>query len=138
MIDAYRQPYIPFYLTTREFFDVVEQRLAPGGTVAVNVGHVPGNDDLEKVLTATMRSAFGDDRVWRDPVDDTNTILLGTTSDADPADQLLAADVPDEARGPLVDAANRLEPGLDGGTVYTDDRAPVEWLIDASLAQVAQ
>jgi hypothetical protein len=27
----------------------------------------------------------------------------------------------------------RLEPRLDGGDVYTDDRAPVEWLIDRSI-----
>ena len=28
-------------------------------------------------------------------------------------------------------------PGLRGGSVYTDDKAPVEWLVDASLVQVA-
>ena len=30
VVDAYRQPYIPFYLATREFFDLVRDRLAPG------------------------------------------------------------------------------------------------------------
>jgi hypothetical protein len=34
-------------------------------------------------------------------------------------------------------AAARLAPGLRGGRVYTDDVAPVEWLIDASIVQVA-
>jgi len=34
-------------------------------------------------------------------------------------------------------AAGRLLPALEGGTVYTDDLAPVEWLIDASIVQVA-
>ncbi len=138
LVDAYRQPYIPFYLTTREFFDVVRERLAPGGTVAVNVGHVPGSDDLEKVLTATMRASFGDDRVWRDPVDETNTILLAAKGDYDPVQRLREVDVPQEVRPLTTEAADRLEPGLRGGTVYTDDRAPVEWLIDASLAQVAE
>ncbi len=137
-VDAYRQPYIPFYLTTREFFDVVRDRLAPGGTVLVNVGHVPGSDALEKVLTATMRASFGDDRVWRDPVDETNTILLAARGDHDPIERLRQVDVPADIR-PLTDqAADRLEPGLRGGSVYTDDRAPVEWLIDASLAKVAE
>ena len=28
-------------------------------------------------------------------------------------------------------------PPLRGGAVYTDDRAPVEWLIDASIVKVA-
>jgi len=138
LVDAYRQPYIPFYLTTREFFDVARDRLTPGGTVSVNVGHVPGNDDLEKVLTATMRAAFGDGRVWRDPVDETNTVLLATKGDFDPTQRLRDVEVPDEVRPVVSAAADRLEPGLRDGSVYTDDRAPVEWLIDASLAQVAE
>jgi predicted membrane-bound spermidine synthase len=138
LVDAYRQPYIPFYLTTREFFDLVHERLSPGGTVSVNVGHVPGSDDLEKVLTATLRASFGDGRVWRDPVDDTNTVLLATKGDWDPAQRLRDADLPADVAAIAEDAADRIEPGLRGGTVYTDDRAPVEWLIDASLASVAE
>ena len=54
MVDAYRQPYIPFYLATREFFELVRDRLAPGGVVIVNAGHPEGNDDLEQVLGRTM------------------------------------------------------------------------------------
>ena len=38
-IDAYRQPYIPFYLATREFFALVRDRLVRGGVVVINVGH---------------------------------------------------------------------------------------------------
>jgi predicted membrane-bound spermidine synthase len=45
VIDAYRQPYIPFYLTTIEFFRMVRDRLAPGGVVVVNVGHPEGLDE---------------------------------------------------------------------------------------------
>jgi predicted membrane-bound spermidine synthase len=138
LVDAYRQPYIPFYLTTKEFFDVVKERLVPGGTIAMNVGHPARSDKLEKVLSATLRASFGEDRVWRDPVDDTNTMLLGTTTHGDPADRLRNADVPDEVRTVSRQTADRLAPGLTGGTVYTDDRAPVEWLVDASLAEVAQ
>ena len=137
LVDAYRQPYIPFYLTTKEFFDVARDRLVDGGTLSVNVGHVPGSDKLEKVLTATMRATFGDRRVWRDPVSDTSTVLLATKGDFDPAQQLRKVEVPDEVRPLVLDAAARLEPGLTGGAVYTDDQAPVEWLIDASLAKIA-
>ena len=42
---------------------------------------------LEKVLSATMRDAFGKNGLAR-PVDDTNTMLLGTTSEGDPSTQL--------------------------------------------------
>jgi len=34
-------------------------------------------------------------------------------------------------------AAARLAPALRGGAVYTDDRAPVEWLIDTSIVHFA-
>ena len=57
-VDAYRQPYIPFYLATEEFFELVRDRLAPGGVVVVNAGHPEGNDDLEKVLGRTMAEVF--------------------------------------------------------------------------------
>jgi hypothetical protein len=36
-----------------------------------------------------------------------------------------------------LDAAAALKPRLDGGEVYTDDRAPVEWLVDSSLLEYA-
>ncbi len=74
MVDAYRQPYIPFYLATREFFALARDRLAPGGVVIVNVGHPEGNDDLERVLGRTMAAAFP--QVLRDPIEPTNTLLV--------------------------------------------------------------
>ena len=74
MVDAYRQPYIPFYLATREFFELARDRLAPGGLVIVNVGHPEGNDDLETVLGRTMAEAFPS--VLRYPIEDTNTLLV--------------------------------------------------------------
>ena len=73
IVDAYRQPYIPFYLATREFFELVRDRLAPGGVVIVNVGHPEGSDELETVLGRTMAEAFP--TVLRDPIEATNTLL---------------------------------------------------------------
>jgi hypothetical protein len=34
-------------------------------------------------------------------------------------------------------AASHLAPSLRGGDVYTDDRAPVEWLIDRAIIRYA-
>lgn len=140
LLDAYRQPYIPFYLTTQEFFTEVMEHLNPGGVMLVNVGHPKGNDELEKVLTATARSVFGEDRVYRDPVETLSTILLATTSDHDPGARMaaVAETSPRQVAAELEAAAERIEPGLTGGEVYTDDRAPVEWLIDVSLAAEAR
>jgi spermidine synthase len=134
-LDVYRQPYIPFYLTTREFFALARDRLRPGGSVVVNVGHLEGQDRLEKALTATMRTAFPS--LARDPVEDTNTLLVASASLsrsrlADAAGRLPAALTPVARR-----SAQRLAPALTGGPVYTDDRAPVEWLVDRSIVDYA-
>jgi spermidine synthase len=132
VLDAYRQPYIPFYLTTREFFRLAQERLAPGGVVVVNVGHPEGNDDLEQVVGRTMADVF--ERVLRDPVKDTNTLLVATDAEAS-AGLLLEHRrlLPALLRNQAAIEAARLEPRLEGGEVYTDDRAPVEWLIDRSI-----
>ena len=135
-VDAYRQPYIPFYLTTVEFFETVRDRLAPGGVLIVNAGHPEGQDELEKVLTATIGEVFP--HVVRDPIEDTNTLIVASERPLS-AERLRDA-VPDltpELRGTALQAARRLEPRLRGGAVYTDDKAPVEWLIDKSIVDYA-
>jgi len=136
MVDAYRQPYIPFYLATREFFELARDRLAPGGVVIVNVGHPQGSEELERVLGRTMAAAFP--RVLRQPIEPTNTLLVAGDG-AFGASRLrgnLAA-LPQALRGPARVAAEDIGPRLPGGEVYTDDRAPVEWLVDSSLLEYA-
>ena len=78
--------------------------------MVVNVGHPEGSTKLHKALAATMRAAFGSDRVFRDDSEPTNTMLLATTTDADPASSLHAAavTVPSELGSTLDEAADRL------------------------------
>jgi spermidine synthase len=135
-LDTYRQPYIPFYLSTVEFFELAHDRLGPGGVVLVNVGHPERQEGLEKVLTATMEEAFA--HVVRDPIEDANTILAASDGPLS-ASRLRAAipSLPAGLRRTARAAAARIEPPLPGGTVYTDDRAPVEWLIDESIVDYA-
>ncbi|MFN2612715.1 MAG: spermidine synthase [Solirubrobacterales bacterium] len=137
VVDAYRQPYIPFYLATKEFFQLAHDRLAPGGVVIVNVGHPAGNDDLEQVLGRTMAEAFP--TVLRDPVEDSNTLLVGSDAPAGAAhlrDQAKRLDP--QLRQAAIKDAFHLAPRLAGGSVYTDDKAPVEWLIDRSIIGYAE
>lgn len=37
LIDAYRGPFVPFHLLTREFYELVKSRLKPGGIIAQNI-----------------------------------------------------------------------------------------------------
>jgi spermidine synthase len=136
MVDAYRQPYIPFYLATREFFELTRERLAPGGIVILNVGHPEGGQELERVLGRTMAAAFP--RVMRYPIESTNTLLVAGDG-AFSAGRLRSnlQSLPAALRREARQAVAGLEPRLPGGEVYTDDRAPVEWLVDSSLLEYA-
>jgi spermidine synthase len=135
-VDAYRQPYIPFYLTTVEFFESVRDHLADGGVLIVNAGHPEGQDDLEKVLSATIGEVFP--HVVRDPIEDTNTLIVASESPL--SGEHLRDNVsrlPAGLRSTARAAAARMAPALKGGAVYTDDKAPVEWLIDKSIVDYA-
>ena len=136
VVDAYRQPYIPFYLATREFFALARKHLTPRGMIVINVGHPEGSDGLEKVLSATMGAELA--TVVRDPSESTNTMLVGTNAPVSAgALRRAVADMPGPLQPVAEATAGRLAPPLRGGRVYTDDVAPVEWLVDTSIVQVA-
>ncbi|MEP6952439.1 MAG: fused MFS/spermidine synthase [Solirubrobacteraceae bacterium] len=136
VVDAYRQPYIPFYLTTKEFFAQVRDHLTPRGVVLVNVGHPERSSKLERVLTATMGTSFA--TVLRDPVTPTNVVLAGSNAGASTTRLNAAAPtLPAALRPVAAETVARSGPGRRGGDVYTDDDAPVEWLIDESIVAVA-
>lgn len=58
LIDAYKQPYIPFHLTTKEFFYEVKNNMKEDGIVAINVGSTKEDSDLLLLLENTLGSVF--------------------------------------------------------------------------------
>lgn len=135
-VDAYRQPYIPFYLTTQEFFQETSDHLTEGGVVMINVGKVPGDDALAEAIAATMRSVFP--TVYSFPASSFNQMLVATRDDSAAADleRRLEAMPPEVAALALKALAN-LEVVAPGGTILTDDKAPVEWLTDQMIVNYA-
>ena len=141
-VDAYRQPYIPFQLTSREFFQDVSAHLRPGGVAVVNAGRTRTDFRLVEALAATMRDVFP--HVVAIDVDRyTNTILVGSLAPLS-ADALIAhvEDLPDAS--PVREVASwslasgnirAVEPG---SLVFTDDRAPVELVIDQMIFDAAR
>ncbi len=77
--------------------------------------------------------------VLRDPLEDSNTLLLGSDAPAS-QEQLLAAIamLPDDLKNLAAIESQRIGPMLSGGPVYSDDKAPVEWLIDKSILGYAE
>jgi spermidine synthase len=133
-IDAYRPPYIPWHLTTREFFQEVADHLSDRGVVAMNVGSDPGDTRLLDGLVATLQSVFPS--VYKMAVPNTFNFVLYATKQPTRLEDLHANYVSLAARQDvhplLLESLKRLienqeEPGW-GGEVFTDDHSPVEWI----------
>ncbi len=133
VLDAYRQPYIPFHLTTKEFFAQVRDHLNPGGVAAVNVGRTRTDYRLVAAIASTMAAVYTNVYLVDDPNFD-NTLVFGTTEPVSIDDithnlGLVSAPLAaPAARDALAQGRLRVSPYH--GQVYTDDLAPVEQLID--------
>lgn len=133
VVDAYRQPYVPFYLATEEFFRLVRKHLIPGGVVALNVAATPTDRRLTRALAASVL-AGGFSQAWVWPALRYNDLLLGLTRPAGRATLLRRARAAaPQARPllPLLDA--ELAPARPADEPLTDDHAPVEWLTNRML-----
>jgi spermidine synthase len=132
VIDAYAQPYIPFYLATKEFFTLVAAHLTPGGIVAINVGTPPRQQQLVGTIATTLRSVLP--WVAVDRFTAFNSIVLGRAVGlrlSSVRARLAAA--PGLASVPGRRLAGGLVSIAGGGTPLTDDRAPIEFMTDRAL-----
>jgi spermidine synthase len=132
VVDAYHQPYIPFYLATEEFFSLARRHLEPGGVLALNVAAVPGDERLSRAIGSTVLAAFPD--AWRWKPLRFNELLLAF-------DRPVARDRLVERAAAAPAAVSPLVPLFGAGLErvraterpLTDDRAPVEWLTDRMI-----
>ena len=135
-VDAFRQPYIPFYLTTQEFFQEVDAHLNSGGTVMINVGMVPGDTHLADAISATMRSVFPS--VYSFPAGSFNRELVATKEQSAVTDLAGRKSLlPPSISGLADQVLGGLTEVQPGGTILTDDKAPVEWLTDQMIVHYA-
>ncbi|MGH3034416.1 MAG: spermidine synthase [Gaiellaceae bacterium] len=134
VVDAYHQPYIPFYLATEEFFEAAREHLNPGGVLALNVAAVPGDERLSRAIGSTVLAAFP--QAWRWKPLRFNELMLGFDRPAGRGEllaQVAEAPAAVAALVPLfrdgLEAVRQVERPL------TDDRAPVEWLTDRMIVE---
>lgn len=134
-IDAYKVPYIPWHLTTREFFGEVKARLSEHGVVAVNAGRAPQDRRLVDAVAATLLTVFPTVHAIDVP-GSLNTILIATVQPTSPANVLAnRANFGPETDPLLVTAmeraADNLVPLTPSDVIFTDERAPVETIVDS-------
>jgi spermidine synthase len=133
-VDAYRPPYIPWHLTTREFFQVVHNHLKDNGVMVINVGRSPTDRRLIDGLVGTISSVFPSVYVVDIPYT-FNSIIYATvqpTSTENFYNNLIYLYTLQDIHPVLIDAMQivvaNLQPLPDVETVYTDDWAPIEWI----------
>ncbi len=141
-IDAYRQPYIPFHLTTEEFFEAVDEHLTDDGVAIVNAGRTSEDFRLVEVIAATMDAVF--DHVYLIDVEDfNNTMVIGVNGES--SVDAFFENVENLPSGSILEAVgdSSIRSGSvrrwDGDAmVFTDDRAPVELVVDQIILEEAQ
>lgn len=136
--DTYsNQIYIPFHLTTVEYFQALRDHLNPGGIIAMNVNAISESSRLLHSVGITVAEVFP--YLYRVPVaNDYNYMIIAS-------DHQLQAPPPDsfpEWNPWLQYTAQLFQPSFesfqpDNGMILTDNRAPVEFMTDVMIAQGA-
>jgi spermidine synthase/uncharacterized membrane protein len=135
-IDAYRPPYIPPHMTTQEFFEIVASHLTEDGVLTLNVGSVPGDRRLVDGLSTTMATIFPSIHIMDIP-GTLNTMIFATVQPTtrENFSANMVAIAGDPSLDPLLvttmsSTFANLEPGYTTTTVFTDDLAPIEWIVN--------
>jgi predicted membrane-bound spermidine synthase len=141
-VDAYRQPYIPFQLTTQEFFREIDDRLTDDGVAVMNVGRTDTDFRLVDAIASTMKSVFPSVFIV-DLERSDNSMVFGTATATDIATFIASAGLQPE--GSLIRqvadtaiATGTLREVMTVGDVWTDDHAPVEQVIDLIILDAAR
>ncbi|MBS3752665.1 MAG: fused MFS/spermidine synthase [Anaerolineales bacterium] len=140
-MDAYRPPYIPWHLTTVEFFRIVHEHLTPQGVVAINVGRAPDDERLLAGLVATVKTVFPS--VYVIDVPDSFNSIIYATKQPTKVENLSQnyqelkerSDQTEMVQRALEIALTNLRPVPSSGEVFTDDRAPIEWITNHMVLQ---
>jgi spermidine synthase len=135
-VDAYRPPYIPPQMTTQEFFQIAASHLTDQGVLTLNSASVPGDRRLINGLATTMGTIFPSIYTVDIP-GSLNTMIFATKQKTIPEN--LAVNLvtlsQDPSVNPVLIAAMQvafvnLKTGYETTTVFTDDHAPIEWIVN--------
>ncbi|MAT40981.1 MAG: spermine synthase [Anaerolineaceae bacterium] len=138
-VDAYRPPYIPWHLTTREFFQDVYDHLEPDGVMVINVGRSANDRRLIDALGSTILDVFPTIHVMDLPYS-FNSIIFATVQPTEQSNfienvQLIQANPdlnPLLIQTMIITMQNFHEPPTKS-VVFTDDKAPIEWLTNSMI-----
>lgn len=135
-IDAYRPPYIPWHLTTREFFEIARDHLTEQGVLVINVGRAPEDRSLIDALVTTLSQVFPSVHVMDIPLT-FNSMVYATVQPTTMENLVNNFNIlvsSSQTHAVLLAAIERViiyqQPLPEPTIVLTDDHAPVEWIVN--------
>jgi spermidine synthase len=138
-VDAYRPPYIPWHLTTMEFFQEAHDRLSDDGVLVINVGRGPDDRRLINAIASTIGAVFPSVYIMDVP-DTFNSIIYATVQPTDISNvdaNLTYLHDRGDTHPLLIYAVQNilanLQPTPPAGNVFTDDLAPIEWITNSMI-----
>jgi spermidine synthase len=137
-VDAYRPPYIPPHLTTREFFQIAADHLKPDGALVINVGRSPGDRRLIDGLSTTLKTIFSSIYVMDIP-ETFNSMVYATLSPTSLVNlQANLATLNARLHNVLLTDSialtlANLQPAPKTTVVFTDDISPIEWITNTMI-----
>ena len=123
-------------MTSLEFFEICASHLTDTGVLTLNVGSVPGDRRLVDGLATTMSQIFPSIHIMDIP-NSLNSMIFATMQTTTPenfsANLVLLAQ--NTNTNPLLittmsSTFTNLQPGYTTTTVFTDDLAPIEWIVN--------
>ncbi|MCY1000987.1 fused MFS/spermidine synthase [Myxococcus sp. MISCRS1] len=131
IVDAFRFPYVPFHLTTREFAQEVAAHLEPGGVACFNVGRFRDERAVVRAVGGTLATVFPQ-VLAADARNQSNTLLYAGPEGMGERLSARTSSLPLSLRPLATRVVGELQP-VASAQPLTDDRAPVEMLTDAIL-----
>jgi spermidine synthase len=137
IIDAYNPPYIPFQLTTVEFFQEVRDHLTPDGVVGINVARTETDYALVEAIASTLKAVYPSVYVM-DMLGDLNSVVIASQRPTELAaitERLAGLSDPILSNVALRASGRVRGFGTPSQDILSDDRAPVEQIVHAIMAR---
>lgn len=132
VVDAYQNSlYMPWNLTTQEFWQLLEKRLQPHGILAININSSSPNSEFLESIVNTHASVFKYTYLTKDALNGTfNYMLISSNSFAINFSLLKSQKVSGELRGlGRILAGKMLRVNFDKNKrLLTNDKAPTDYL----------
>ncbi|MBM3136986.1 MAG: spermine synthase [Chloroflexi bacterium] len=138
-VDAYKPPYIPWHLTTREFFLEIKNMLSEKGTLVINVARIFDDRRLVDALYQTISTEFPS--VYIVDIPESLNSMIFATKNSTNFENLIQNYIvlEDSSTGnPLLMHSLEIailnqQPVPETGIILTDDHAPIEQITNSMV-----